>query len=353
MARSKEKLCFVDRDSIRSSGRFRSHIVVFLLLGPTGFAQTATITGTVADVYGETLANATIQATNLATKATFRTQSSATGAYALPQLPRGTYTLFVNVPGMVGYRQQGIVLSADQTMHLDVRVLDSVNLNTLGDGREQNATRQVLHPTPAGPTPRTADGKPDLSGMWYAPRTIDFGPTEPLPWVQALMKERAENQLKDWPLTRCLPLGVTLFASRDFYRVIQTPTHFFILSENDVPNYRQFFLDGRSHPKNLDPTWMAHSVGKWEGDTLVVDTVGFNDKTWNPDMSSPTEKMHVTERFRRPDLGHLEIELTIVDPGAYAKPWTIKRISDLAPDEEVQEFICTENNRDVEHMVGK
>jgi hypothetical protein len=127
-----------------------------------------------------------------------------------------------------------------------------------------------------------------------------------------------------------------------------------MIDENDVPGHRQVFLDGRSHPEDLQPTWMGHSVGKWEGDTLVVDTVGFNDKTWLSLETSPhTEKMHLTERFRRPDLGHLEVELIIADPEAYAKPWIMKRVSDLAPNEEVQEFICTENNRDVEHMVGK
>jgi hypothetical protein len=127
-----------------------------------------------------------------------------------------------------------------------------------------------------------------------------------------------------------------------------------MIDENDVPGHRQIFLDGRSHPKDLQPTWMGHSVGKWEGETLVVDTVGFNDKTWLSLETSPhTEKMHLIERFQRPDLGHLRIELTIDDPEAYAKPWTIRRVSDLAPNEEVQEFICTENNRDVEHMVGK
>jgi hypothetical protein len=104
----------------------------------------------------------------------------------------------------------------------------------------------------------------------------------------------------------------------------------------------------------MDPKWMGHSVGHWEGETLVVDTVGFDDRSWITAQGHPhTEKMHVVERFHRPDLGHLEIEFTIDDPGAYAKPWIMKRVSDLDKDDEVGEYVCNENNKDPEHMVGK
>jgi hypothetical protein len=190
--------------------------------------------------------------------------------------------------------------------------------------------------------------------MWRPQRVLDAGAPDPLPWAAALIKERAANNFKDYPLTKCLPAGVTLFGFIDFYRIVQTSTHLVMIDENDVPGHRQIFLDGRAHPKDVQPTWYGHSIGRWVGDTLVVDTVGFNDKTWITMRTSPhTEEMHLVERFRRPDLGHLEVELTIDDPKAYAKPWTIKRVSELAPNEDVMEFICTENNRDVEHMVGK
>src|SRR2546422_4555651 len=136
--------------------------------------------------------------------------------------------------------------------------------------------------------------------------------------------------------------------------VKKTPGYMVIIAEHDLPP-RQIFLDGRSHPKNLDPTWMGHSIGHWEGDTLVVDSVGFNGRAWIDLEGHPfTEKTHITEHWRRPDLGHLEVEFTIDDPSSYVKPWTIKRISDLAPKgEEVAEYICTENNKDVPHLVGK
>ena len=169
------------------------------------------------------------------------------------------------------------------------------------------------------------------------------------------MKERQENNLRDIPLARCQPYGITMFGMFLPFRIMQTAPYLAMISEADTPNYRQFFTDGRPHPKNLDPTWMGHSIGHWEGDTLVVDTVGFNGKTWiDVDGHPYSEKTHIVERYRRPDLGHLEIEFTIEDPSVYVKPFTIKRTADLAPkSDEVMEYICTENNKDVAHFVGK
>jgi hypothetical protein len=126
-----------------------------------------------------------------------------------------------------------------------------------------------------------------------------------------------------------------------------------IIYEGDMP--RQIYLDGRAHPNDWDPTFAGHAVGKWAGDELVVDTVGFNDKTWIDIAGHPhTDKLHITERYRRIDLGHLEIRITIEDPGAYEKPWTMTKISDLAPNtEEIGRYICAENNQDFAHLVGK
>jgi hypothetical protein len=328
--------------------------MALFLCGLAAFAQSGgTIAGTVSDTDGVALAKAAIQAKNGSSGAVYKAESSTAGAYTLAQLPVGTYDLSVFVPGMLPYRQNVTVQSA-QTLLLDIRVQDFVNLNTLGDGRELIADLTTPHAAPSGPTPRTPDGKPDLSGVWYAQRTIDPGKPEPLPWAQALAKERTENSLKDHPMAYCLPGGITFFAAVRFYRVVQTPPILVMISEAGPPGYRQVFLDGRSHPKNLEPAWMGHSIGKWEGDTLVVDSVGFNDKTWLDNEGRPhTEKLHLTERYRRTNLGHLEVEFTIDDPGAYAKPWTIKRVSDLAPKEEVEEYICNENNKDIQHMVGK
>jgi hypothetical protein len=315
--------------------------------------SSGTITGTVSDTDGVALAKAAIQATNTATRTVYKTTSSETGAFTLAPLPPGVYDLFVVAPGMPLF-QQNVTVQAAQTLRLNVRVQDFSNLNTLGDGREFIADLIARHKTASGPTPHAADGKPDLSGVWLGAFPSDPGKPELLPLAQALVKQRADTNIKDFPMGLCLPLGVTMFGTFFPYRVVQTPTIVVMIDEADTPGYRQIFLDGRSHPKNLEPTWMGHSVGHWEGDALVVDTVGFNGKAWLDLGGHPyTEKTHITERYRRPDLGHLEIEFTIEDPDAYAKPWTIKKVSDLAVDDEVGEYICTENNKDVQHLVGK
>ena len=114
-------------------------------------------------------------------------------------------------------------------------------------------------------------------------------------------------------------------------------------------------MDGRGHPKDMDPTWFGDSIGKWDGDTLVVDTVGFNDKFWFDDAAHPhTEQLHVTERYRRTDFAHLDFEITIDDPGAYTRPFTLYGHSPLLVNTEIMEYICSENNvRDLPHIVGK
>jgi hypothetical protein len=137
------------------------------------------------------------------------------------------------------------------------------------------------------------------------------------------------------------------------WKTVQTPGLLVILFEGNIHTYRQIFIDGREHPKDLDPTWYGHSIGKWDGDSLVVDTVGFNDKFWFDFAGHPhTEQLHVIERFRRRDLGNLDMDIAIEDPGAYTEPWKIKRTSVLMKGE-ISEYICNENNQDVEHLVGK
>jgi hypothetical protein len=125
-----------------------------------------------------------------------------------------------------------------------------------------------------------------------------------------------------------------------------------MLFEGDLP--RQVFLDGRGHPKELNPAWLGHSVGHWEDDTLVIETVGFNGRSWLDMAGHPhTEKLRVVERYRRPDLGHLELEITIEDSEALERPWVQKRRSNLVLNEEILEFVCNENERDSQHLVGK
>jgi hypothetical protein len=210
-----------------------------------------------------------------------------------------------------------------------------------------------------GPAPHAADGKPDLSGLWGpdpnlirdVSAALKPGEALPLqPWALQLAKERLP---KDDPNANCLPAGVPRMSPYP-WKIIQTPKLIVFLFEGNVHSYRQIFMDGRGHPKDIDPTWYGDSTGKWEGNTLVVDTVGFNDRFWFDGAGHPhTEKLHLTERYRRPDSGHLEFEVTIDDPGAYTRPFTLFGHSPLMVNTEIMEYFCIENNQDVSHIVGK
>jgi hypothetical protein len=215
-------------------------------------------------------------------------------------------------------------------------------------------------PNLSAPAPKTADGKPDLSGIWetadmrHLPDLAVDGVEVPLqPWAAALYKERRENQGKGRPSERCLTHGVTDFDALAAPRkIMQTPGVIVVLFEA-YNHYRQILMDGRPLPKPTQPAYMGYSVGKWEGDTLVVDTTGFNDKGWLDDLGHPqTEALHVTERYRRRDFGHMDLQLTIDDPKAYTKPWTVNLGLNYLPDEELIESIC-DNEKDAQHMVGK
>jgi Carboxypeptidase regulatory-like domain len=324
--------------------------LLFIALGV--LAQSGgTITGTVVDLSGDPVAKAEIQATNVETKADFKATTTAAGVYTLAQLPAGTYELASDPPGFGPFVQKNVKVVAAETLRLNLRLVD-FQLNTLGDGRDSFALDAAPHPTPAGPAPHIPDGKPDLSGVWRQQKTIDPGKPEIKAWAQAVVKERAENNARDFPQSRCQPLGIILAPVLLFWKTVQTQALLLIFTEGELP--RQVFLDGRGHPKDSNPTWLGHSIGHWEGDTLVVDTTGFNDKAWfNGEGIPHTEKMHITERYRRVDLGHLEIEFTIEDPDTFVKPWVIKRVAELAPNEEIQEYVCMENERDREHLVGK
>jgi hypothetical protein len=212
--------------------------------------------------------------------------------------------------------------------------------------------------------PRRIDGKPDLSGFWMPTFVVkhllnlaaDLKPGEvPLrPWAEALYRERIETNGKDHPGVRCWPSGIPEKNNiPDGLKVVHTPDLIVFLHESRTI-YRQIFTDGRSHPRNAQPTWMGYSIGRWEGETLVVDTIGQNGKTWLDMRGLPgTESLRVIERFTRKTVGHIDIDVTIDDAEAYTKPWSVKLGWDLLPDAELIESICEENNKDLPHMVGK
>jgi hypothetical protein len=208
-----------------------------------------------------------------------------------------------------------------------------------------------------GPLPRLANGKPDLEGVWLGgtpvgdiSTALPKGETMPIrpEWKQKMDGFKASDD----PQALCLPVPPPRFTPYP-WRIVVTPTHAFFLYE--MYNYRQVFMDGRKHPPadELDPKWYGHSIGWWEGDTLVVDSVGFNDKTWFDNKGWPhSDKLHLTERYTRTDLGTMKVEMIVDDPGAYTKPFTATGTARLMQGDELLEYVCNENNQDVPYLVG-
>jgi hypothetical protein len=324
---------------------------LLFVLAVTAAAQSQ-ITGTVSDPLGTPVDNAQIQAKNTTTGSVARAVASKTGAYTLANLPAGAYDISVNVPGLRPFERKGVATEASKTLRIDIRLEDTTQLGTLGEDRLAIAAATTRHGQTTGPTPRTAAGKPDFSGVWWSPSTTDPGKPEWLPSAVAIAKQRADNNRKDSPQAHCLPPPVLRLGP--IFQFVQSQAFLIVISDDDSPGFHQIYLDGRSHPKDPNPAWYGHAVAKWDGDTLVVDKIGFNDKAWLDQEGHPvTEKLHLVERYRRPDLGHLEMESTVEDPGVLAKPYTMKRVADLAASEEIYEFICPENNQDADHLVGK
>ncbi len=231
-------------------------------------------------------------------------------------------------------------------------------------------------PNLSAPPPKTPDGKPDLSGVWAVANSelapddnrqagpnqfLDIAPDDKgqpyhrlpyQPGMAEIAKARDTPPKTTEPHTQCLPDGFMVQHTwgNQLRKVIQTPKVLVILAEYNAM-YRQIFTDGRPLPIDPNPAWNGYSTGKWEGDTLVVESSGFKDGQWLDTAGDPfTDVAKVTERFRRPDFGHLQIEITVNDPKAYTKPWTVTVNQILAADTDLLEFICLENEKDIKHM---
>lgn len=333
----------------------RSAILSFGLATFAALAQAATptgsITGTLYDSIGDPIDNNLVQAKNTESGAVFKANTSGTGKYTLADLPPGSYDVSAAAPGLTAVTKKGVAVQASQVASLDIRLGDTTQLNTLGEDRLRISADTKRHKPPSGPTPRTVDGKPDLSGVWWQPRTVDPGKPEWLPAAVAIQAQRREANGKDSPQAHCLPSGP--LRNGPLWEFVQSKDFLVYISDDESPGFHQIYLDGRPHPADPNPAWYGHSIGRWDGDTLVVDRVAFDPRVWLDQESHPhSDKLHIVERYHRPDLGHLDIEITVDDPGVLAKPFTVKRAADLA-NEEIFEFICTENNRDIQHLVGK
>ena len=216
-------------------------------------------------------------------------------------------------------------------------------------------------PNLAAPTPRTADGKPDLSGVWGGPgagsydRNIarDLKPADIQPWAEKIYQQRVLNEGKDAPRASCLPDPFVYYHAVDVARIVENPGVIVMLYQGTTNSvHRTIFTDGRKLPVDPQPTWMGYSVGHWDGDTLVVETAGFNDRGWLDIEGHPhTEALKITERFRRRDLGHMDLEITIDDPKTFSRAFSVQVPQHLMPDTDLIESVC-ENDRSVPHMLG-
>jgi hypothetical protein len=229
-------------------------------------------------------------------------------------------------------------------------------------------------PNLTAPAPRTADGKPDLSGMWgWETRAncgarcddtqvgrefinIASGLKGGLPYkpeAREIAKQRTSKQDQD-PNVHCMPRDAPRIWTDDYYkRLFQTPERLIVLTERNM-QYRQIFTDGRPLPKDPNPTWNGYSTGKWDGDTMVIQTIGFRDGLWLDANGNPlTSAAKMTEKLRRPNYGSLEIEITIDDPTVYTAPWTVKLTQPLVLNSELLDYYCLENEKDFAHMQGK
>lgn len=217
-------------------------------------------------------------------------------------------------------------------------------------------------PNLTAPLPRMPDGHPDLSGLWrpdlspYRFDVIQNIKDEDIfrPAAQALFMQRAVNLRHDNPVTHCLPAGPqAIFAagSTRFYRMVQSPGVVALLYE--LGGFRTIYTDGRALPKDPNPTWMGYSIGHWDGDTLVVESAGFNDKTWLDMVGHPhSERLRVTEKFRRTDFGHMHVEVTYDDPETLTRPLTMSVAVTYAADGDMLEYVCNEDEQDTQHLVG-
>jgi hypothetical protein len=307
--------------------------------------DSGSISGTVYGPYDEQVAYAPIQATNLDTELNVRADSGRDGKFELQGLPEGSYKLQVNMPCCAYGRFASDAIAVAGKVEFDIQLEEGGSFNTVGDDPGIIAAaikdRQVI---PDLPVPRTPDGKPDLSGLWL--EGDDPFPERPdaKPWAREKLDERIANNFRYHPHNQCLPGDPPIpGGAAPFMAKFVHKDELLVVLFEDYPGFRQVFLDGREHPEWPNPSWMGHSVGHWEGDELVIDTIGFNDRGWMGGYPR-SEQLHITERYRRTEYGRMEMTLTVEDPEVFNAPWSQFIVFDLAPQEELIEFVC-ENNK--------
>jgi hypothetical protein len=302
------------------------------------------LTGQVTGPFDGLVADAPLRATHLASGDSWQSRTDTVGHYEFVNLPAGEYRLQVRIPccEYKPYQSDPFVLQSGAVRTVDIQLEQGFQLNTIGDDGGI-ATAQILaeQDVPDLPRPQTAEGRPDLTGMWMYGG--DPFPTAPVftDWAAKLVDERNKNFFVDSPRFRCLPtsLPIPTHTPPTFGKFVHTEDLIVILYEG-ILGFRQIFMDGRGHAEDFDPSWLGHSIGWWEDDVLVVDTVGFNDRGWTGVNQPRSEDFHVIERYQRTSYGDMELELTIEDPAVYKVPWVRQMPLYLTPNEVLFEFVC-------------
>lgn len=308
---------------------------------------TGTIHGTIYGPEGERVSYLWIRANDADSHEAARNESTSVGEYSISILQSGTYTLEINTPCCAyrNYESESIHLAEGESLEFDVWLEEGDSFNTVGDdpGVIAAAIRSEAV-IPDEPPPRMASGKPDFSGVWLIGADPFPEEIKAQPWAEEVFQERIATSVKDHPHTRCLPGDppITGGAAPFIAKFVQKDDLIIVLME-DYPGFRQIFLDGRPHPEFPNPSWMGHSVGHWEGDMLVVDTVGFNDRGWMS-VYPRSEDLHIVERYTRNEYGVMSLEMTVEDANVFEASWDSQLPLHLAPHIELIEYVC-ENNK--------
>lgn len=333
-------------EKMNKNGILTAAGLLLLCSGPAvAQEQSGILQGQVLGPLDEAVPNAPIQATHKDSGANWRTRSAADGRYEFTGLPAGAYQVKAVMPccRYEDYVNDAVGVSAQSDTSFTINLEEGTSFNTIGDDFGA-ITADILREqvVPDLPLPRMPDGKPDLSGMWIY--GSDPFPTEPEPtqWAEQTRADDKERGVIN-PRFRCLPPSIPIpsHSPPQMGKFLQTADFMAILYEG-ILGYRQIFLDGREHHENVNPSWLGYSIGHWEGDVLVVETMGFNDRGWTSGYPR-TERMRVVERYQRTEYGVMELQYTIEDPDVFQKPIVRQLRLDLAPGEELLEYVC-ENN---------
>ncbi|MCZ6756976.1 MAG: carboxypeptidase-like regulatory domain-containing protein [Bacteroidetes bacterium] len=330
----------------------RSRIAAVFLISTISVAASAqdgdsTLHGTIIGPQGENVSYMWVRANAPNSGEAGRSESTVDGSYRISNLPAGSYTLEINTPccAYLNFESDPIDLDEGETLDFEVRLEEGDSFNTIGDdpGVIAAALRSEAN-IPDLPPPRTEQGKPDFSGVWLIGRDPFPVDREALPWAEEILRERVANFGIDNPHLQCLPGGPPIpgGAAPFMAKFVQKPDLLIILFE-DYPGFRQVFMDGREHPEDPNPSWVGHSIGQWDGDVLVIDTIGYNDRGWMSRYPR-SEELHIIERYTRSEYGRIDLEMTVEDPKVFTKPWTSGTPFHLAPQEELIEYVC-ENNK--------